>query len=126
MRVLMREDGKAVVRTWIALLAKRTHQALGTLEQLRAKLLEADGGVDIVAQGHLAGLKISVQKRIEGFSQQGDPNLPIALSTGLEVSLKSLVSTMLSACFLALFAIAPVRPGLEDVALLELLRPAGE
>lgn len=46
--------------------AEHAHQAFRALVQLRAKLLETEGGVDIVAQQDFSGLEIRIH---QGFQR---------------------------------------------------------
>ena len=53
------DDFKQVPGLRIAVGAEHTHQALGRLRSQPAKLLKADGGVDVVAQYRLAGVHLA-------------------------------------------------------------------
>jgi len=95
--------------------------------QLYAQGLETDGRVHVIAQEQLAGFQVGVQKRIKGLFQQGDtkrldPFGP-CLDGAFEISGEWHIALP---SFLTLFVVFPVRPGLDDVALLTLLCPAGK
>jgi hypothetical protein len=54
-----------------------SYLALGRRARRGAELLEADRGIEVVAQDRLAGFQVAAQHRVDAFAQQRFGELPV-------------------------------------------------